>query len=124
MGEYAASDRSPVNRPAAVANISHHRSPPRRSLRRSRVVVFPSRLGIDVYVAGVLESAADEAVHSERALRITTNHQVWVAVASFAGSTGGGFEQAAGRSAIWLPDGTVVSRAGPEPGGIARATLN
>jgi predicted amidohydrolase len=81
-------------------------------------------LAIDVYVAGVLESADDAAVLDERAHRITSDHQVWVAVASFAGSTGGGFEEAAGRSAIWMPDGTVISRAGPEPGAIAQATLS
>jgi len=46
-----------------------------------------------------------------------------VAVASFAGSTGGGFDEAAGRSGIWAPDGAVVARAGDEPGAIACATL-
>ena len=80
-------------------------------------------LDIDVYVAGVLETADDAAVQDERAHRVTTDHHVWVAVSSFAGSTGGGFEEAAGRSAIWMPDGTVSARAGPEPGAIARATL-
>jgi hypothetical protein len=48
---------------------------------------------------------------------------VWVAVASFAGSTGGGFARAAGRSAIWAPNGVVIVQAGAEPGAIARATL-
>jgi predicted amidohydrolase len=81
-------------------------------------------LDIDVYVAGVLETADDAAVQDEHAHRVTTDHHVWVAVASFAGSTGGGFEEAAGRSAIWMPDGTMISRAGPEPGAIARATLS
>ncbi len=80
-------------------------------------------LDIDVYVAGVLETAEDAAVQDQRAQRVTTGHQVWVAVASFAGSTGGGFDQAAGRSAIWNPDDTVLARAGSEPGGIAHATL-
>jgi predicted amidohydrolase len=80
-------------------------------------------LNIDVYVAGVLETADDAAVQDERAHRVATDHRVWVAVASFAGSTGGGFEKTAGRSAIWMPDGTVISRAGPEAGAIARATL-
>lgn len=81
-------------------------------------------LGIDVYVAGVLEAADDAAVQNQRADRITSDHRVWVAVASFAGSTGGGFDEAAGRSAIWRPDGSVVARAGTEPGAIARATLS
>src|SRR5262245_38564988 len=80
-------------------------------------------LGIDVYVAGVLESMEDAARQEERARRVAAGHQVWVAVASFAGSTGGGYSQAAGRSAIWGPDGGLVIQAGPETGAIARATL-
>jgi predicted amidohydrolase len=48
---------------------------------------------------------------------------VWVATASFAGSTGGGFDRAAGGSAIWTPDGAVLAQAGREPGEIVRATL-
>jgi predicted amidohydrolase len=80
-------------------------------------------LGIDVYVAGVLESVEEVERLKERARRIASEHQVWVAIASFAGSTGGGYSQAAGRSAIWGPDGRVVARAGPETGAIVRATL-
>jgi predicted amidohydrolase len=80
-------------------------------------------LGIDAYVAGVLESADDAAVLDERARRVAADHEVWVVLASFAGSTGGGFAEAAGRSAIWSADGVVIARAGPEPGAVARATL-
>jgi predicted amidohydrolase len=80
-------------------------------------------LGIDAYVASVLESAEDAAVPGERARRIALDHRVWVAVASFAGSTGGGYERAAGCSGVWAPDGIAVARAGPEPGAIACATL-
>ena len=80
-------------------------------------------LGMDVYVAAVLESAEDAAIQDERARRVATDHGVWVAVASFAGSTGGGYARAAGRSAIWGPDGVVVARIGAEPGAIACATL-
>jgi predicted amidohydrolase len=81
-------------------------------------------LGIDAYVAGVLESAEESALQHERARRVATGHQVWVVVASFAGSTGGGFAQAAGRSAIWTSDGVVIAQAGPEPGEIAHAMLS
>jgi predicted amidohydrolase len=42
-------------------------------------------LGIDAYVAGVLESAEDAAVPDERARRVAADHHVWVAMASFAG---------------------------------------
>ena len=77
-------------------------------------------LGIDAYLAGTLESAEEAALQDERARRVASDHSVWVAVASFAGSTGGGFAQAAGRSAIWASDGVVIAQTGPEPGAIAR----
>jgi predicted amidohydrolase len=80
-------------------------------------------LGIDAYVAGVLESAEDAAVVDRRARRVVRDHHVWVAMASFAGSTGGGYDLAAGRSGIWSRDGGLVDQAGPETGGIARAAL-
>jgi predicted amidohydrolase len=81
-------------------------------------------LGMDAYLAGVLETAEDAAIQDERARRVATAHHVWVVVASFAGSTGGGFDRAAGGSAIWSPEGVLVSRAGPETGGMARAALH
>jgi len=80
-------------------------------------------LGIDAYLAGILESAEDGDVLDERARRVATGYQVWVAMASFAGSTGGGYAQAAGRSAIWTSDGDMIAQAGSEPGEIAHATL-
>ncbi|MGC4747512.1 carbon-nitrogen hydrolase family protein [Micromonospora sp. DT201] len=72
-------------------------------------------LGIDVYAAGVLESAGDAAVVDERAQRIVAAHRVWVAIASFAGSTGGGYTEAAGQSGVWTPAGEVYARAGTKP---------
>jgi predicted amidohydrolase len=80
-------------------------------------------LGIDAYVAGTLKHAHEAALQEERALRVATVHRVWVAVSSFAGSTGSGFDQAAGCSSIWAPVGTVIARSGPETGAIARATF-
>jgi predicted amidohydrolase len=80
-------------------------------------------LGIDAYVAGVLESADDAAVPGERARRVAADHRVWVAVASFAGSTGGGYDRAAGGSGIWTSEGVAIAQAGPRTGAIARATL-
>lgn len=80
-------------------------------------------LAIDAYVAGTVKSASDAALQDERARRVATDHGIWVAVASFAGSTGGGYAEAAGRSGIWAPDGVAVTQAGPEPGAIARARL-
>lgn len=81
-------------------------------------------LGIDVYVAGTLMLPREAAIQDERGHRIATQHQVWVAFASFAGSTGAGYDECAGRSGIWNPDGIVVAQAGPETGAIARATLS
>ena len=79
--------------------------------------------GIDVYAAGVLETAAEAPLLEKRARRIAMEHGVWVAVASFAGSTGGGYAPAAGRSAIWSPEGLAIAAAGPEVGELARAVL-
>jgi hypothetical protein len=78
---------------------------------------------MDVYAAGILESVEDAAVLEERAVRIAADHRVWVALASFAGSTGGGYARAAGCSGIWSASGSLVARAGPHTGALARATL-
>jgi predicted amidohydrolase len=80
-------------------------------------------LGMDVYVAGLVESAADAVVPEQRALRVAADHGVWVAFASCAGPTGGGYDRTAGRSGIWSPSGVAVAHAGPEPGAVARARL-
>ena len=82
-----------------------------------------AELGIDAYVAGVVDEPAADVVLAERARRISTTHGVWVAFSSFAGPTGSGYPVTAGRSGIWAPDGRVAARAGRAPGEIARATL-
>jgi predicted amidohydrolase len=81
-------------------------------------------LGIDAYVAATLMFPNEAAEQDERARRIATDHQVWVAMASFAGSTGGGYAESAGGSGIWASDGVALARTGPETGAIARATLD
>jgi predicted amidohydrolase len=86
-------------------------------------VTRTAALGIDAYVAGVLDAPEGDAVVAERARRVTAEHGVWVAVSSFAGPTGGGYTESAGRSGIWTPDGRVAARAGRTPGEIARATM-
>lgn len=80
-------------------------------------------LGIDGYVSGVLETADQASAQEARARQIALEHGVWVALASFAGSTGGGYAHAAGRSGIWSPTGNVVAQAGSETGIVIRATL-
>ena len=47
-------------------------------------------LGIDGYFAGVVHADHEAGVHGERARRIAADHGVWVAIAAFAGPTGGG----------------------------------
>jgi predicted amidohydrolase len=81
-------------------------------------------LGIDVYVAGVLNHDHEERLQSARARRIAKEHGVHVVFASFAGATGDGYARAAGCSGIWAPDGSVLSQVGPETGAIARASLD
>jgi predicted amidohydrolase len=80
-------------------------------------------LGVDAYVAGVLELPEDAAVPEERARRIAVERHVWVAMASFAGPAGGGYEAAPGGSGIWRSDGTVQARAGADAGAVARGAL-
>lgn len=80
-------------------------------------------LGVDAYLAGVCETESDRTVQPERALRITNTHQVWVVHASFAGPTGGGFVDTAGRSAVIDPHGRVRLRLGKSPGQVGRTTL-
>ncbi|NUT34303.1 MAG: carbon-nitrogen hydrolase family protein [Hamadaea sp.] len=80
-------------------------------------------LEIDAYVAGVLDAPHELRIQEERAARITRDHRVWVALASFAGSTGGGYDEAAGCSRAWGPNGDLVAQAGPEVGAILPVTL-
>ncbi len=80
-------------------------------------------LGMDGYVAGTVKLASEAELQAQRARRVAADHGVWVAVASFAGPTGGGFDATAGRSAIWAADGAVLAAAGTEPGDLARARV-
>jgi predicted amidohydrolase len=89
----------------------------------TRHVSETAALGMDAYVAGTVMSPEETMVQDERARRNATGHGVWVAVASFAGATGGGYARTAGCSGIWSPAGEVVAQAGPEAGAVVRATL-
>ncbi|MBN6051544.1 carbon-nitrogen hydrolase family protein [Nonomuraea sp. RK-328] len=80
-------------------------------------------LGIDAYVAGTVKHAHEAELQAERARRIAAGHGVWVAVASFAGPTGGGFAETAGRSGVWAPGGDLVAQSGPEPGAVLTTKL-
>ncbi|MCO8272308.1 carbon-nitrogen hydrolase family protein [Actinoplanes sp. TRM 88003] len=80
-------------------------------------------LGMDAYIAGVVDHPADDVVLAERARKISQEYGVWVAVASCAGASGPEYPETAGRSGIWAPDGSVAARASRTVGEIARATL-
>ncbi len=80
-------------------------------------------LGVDAYLAGVLEFPEDAAVPEQRAHRIAAEHGVWVAIASFAGPAGGDYQAAPGGSGVWGPDGAVHARAGAESGAVVWAAL-
>jgi predicted amidohydrolase len=82
-----------------------------------------AELGIDVYVAGLVHAREELAEQDARGRRIAAACGSYVAFASFAGPTGGGYDATAGESTIWSPDGSVIARASAAPGDIARAEL-
>ena len=77
-------------------------------------------LGIDVYVAGLVHTPEELAVQEKRAASIAREGNAFVAFASFAGPTGGGYERTAGSSGIWSPEGDVLTSAGLEVDGSTR----
>ena len=81
-------------------------------------------LGIDAYLAGLTDHPDEDSIQADRARRISADQNVWVAFASFAGPTGSGYPETAGRSGIWAPGGNQVVRAGRAPGEIARAAFS
>lgn len=82
-----------------------------------------AQLRVDVCAAGVLEHLHDAEVQPGRARRLAARHGVWVATASYAGSAGEGFRDAAGGSAIWSPAGDCLASAGLTAGEVATAVL-
>ncbi|MHB8296296.1 MAG: carbon-nitrogen hydrolase family protein [Acidimicrobiales bacterium] len=86
-------------------------------------IVATAALDVDAYVAGLVHRPEELAEQEARAVVIARTCGAWVVFASFAGPTGDGFDETAGSSAIWAPDGTAVARAGPEVGRIACSTI-
>jgi len=80
-------------------------------------------LGVDLYVAGLVHHDHELDELEARAERIARACESYVAFASYAGATGGGYERTAGSSAIYSAGGRALARAGAEPGGLARFTL-
>jgi predicted amidohydrolase len=78
------------------------------------------RLGVGI----CRDTGIGEHVEQERrAVSIAGRCRAYVAFASFAGPTGGGYHHTAGSSAIWSPAADVLAQAGTAPGDLARATL-
>lgn len=80
-------------------------------------------LGVDLYAAGLVHLPDELEEQERRGVGIARACGAYVAFASFAGPTGGGYDRTAGVSSIWSADGTPLARAGAEPGELARATL-
>lgn len=90
----------------------------------ARHVAGTAALGVDVYLAGTVHRPEELPEQEARAVVIARTCRAFVVFASFAGPTGEGFDETAGSSAIWSPDGLAIGRAGPEVGGIACAALD
>jgi predicted amidohydrolase len=86
-------------------------------------ILATANLDIDLYAAGVLHLPIELDMQENRAIQIARACMTYVAFASFAGPTGGGFDHTAGVSSIWTTHGTAITRAGAQPGELARATL-
>jgi predicted amidohydrolase len=84
-------------------------------------VAGTAALRVDVYVAGLVHRPDELDLQEQRAVRIARACNAYVAFASFAGPTGGGYESTAGVSTIWAHDGTPLARAGLAAGGAAVA---
>lgn len=80
-------------------------------------------LGVDVYVAGLVHLPDELEEQDARGGRIAAACGAYVAFASFAGATGGGYNATAGESTIWAPTGQVLARATAAPGDTAVADL-
>lgn len=80
-------------------------------------------LGVDAYVAGAVMLPAERAEQDRRGSSIARTHGTVVALASFAGPTGAGYDATAGCSAIWSPTGEVLEQAGAATDLVATAVL-
>jgi predicted amidohydrolase len=88
-----------------------------------RHVAGNAALELDLYAAGLVHQPEELELQDERAVGIARACRAYVAFASFAGPTGGGFDRTAGTSTIWAPEGEPIARAGVEPGEVVRALL-
>jgi predicted amidohydrolase len=80
-------------------------------------------LEIDVYLAGLVHHPYELEMQEQRARQIAQACHAYVGFASFAGPTGGGFDQTAGVSSLWSPGGSPIARASADADDFAHATL-
>lgn len=80
-----------------------------------------AELGIDLYAAGLVHRADEAAEQDRRGTSIAAECGAYVAFASHAGPTGGGYETTLGGSTIWSPEGRVMVTVGDRPGETAVA---
>jgi predicted amidohydrolase len=83
-----------------------------------------AELEIDAYCAGLVHLPEELDRQEERAVSIALRCRAFVAFASFAGPTGGGYTRTAGSSAIWSCTGDALARTGTLAGELAQATLD
>jgi predicted amidohydrolase len=88
-----------------------------------RHVADNAALELDLYAAGLVHHPEELELQDGRGVGIARACQAYVAFASFAGPTGGGFDRTAGTSTIWAPEGEPLARAGVGPGEVVRALL-
>jgi predicted amidohydrolase len=86
-------------------------------------VAGTAALGVDAYLAGLVHLPQELPEQEARAVVLARACRAYVVFASFAGPTGGGYATTAGSSAVYSPEGIAIARAGPDVGGIARASL-
>lgn len=83
-----------------------------------------AELEIHAYCAGLVHLPEEVDEQEERAVSIARRCRAFVAFASFAGPTGGGYTRTAGSSAIWSCTGDALARTGTVAGELSRATLH
>jgi predicted amidohydrolase len=83
-----------------------------------------AELEIHAYCAGLVHLPEELDRQEERAASVALRCQAFVAFASFAGPTGGGYTRTAGSSAIWSHTGAALARTGTLAGEQAKATLD
>lgn len=83
-----------------------------------------AQLDVDLYACGVVHHHWELEEQQRRARNIAATCDAPVAMASFAGATGGGYFTTAGHSAIWSANSSVMAEANTQPDQIARAKIN